>query len=334
MFAAIGWFVLGLVLLALGGDSIVKGAAGLGRRLGLAPFAVGLLLVAFATSLPELWLNVMAIATGQHSLALGNAVGSNVVNVGLTLGAAAFAAPLLVRWRALAPLLVVLIAGTIGVMVLGLDGVLSRVDGAILVIAFVAVVAYALVRSRHESAELQAGIAEYTYTQDALGLNLVRVLIGAALLTLGSGLIVGGLPFSLLGLDLSESHASIIGAGLGMTPLVTGLLPVAIATALPEAAAAIAAARRGQGDIVAGHVIGSSLVNLLLVVGGIALVSPAHGLAVPASFLRFEWPAALVFALMLVPVLRGDLRVSRNEGIGLLVALVVWIAFELVLLQR
>ena len=83
-----------------------------------------------------------------------------------------------------------------------------------------------------------------------------------------------------------------------------------------------------------GYVIGSSLVNLLLVVGGIALVSPAHGLAVPASFLRLEWPAALVFALMLLPVLRGDLRVSRNEGIGLLVALVAWIAFELVLLQR
>ena len=112
------------------------------------------------------------------------------------------------------------------------------------------------------------------------------------------------------------------------------MVGVAIATALPEAAAAIAAARRGQGDIVAGHVIGSSLVNLLLVVGGIALVSPAHGLAVPESFLRLEWPAALVFALMLLPVLRGDLRVSRNEGIGLLVALVAWIAFELVLLQR
>lgn len=334
MFAAIGWCVLGLVLLALGGDSIVKGAAGLGRRFGLAPFAVGLLLVAVATSLPELWVNGLAIASGQQSLALGNAVGSNVVNIGLTLAAAAIAAPLLVRWRALAPLLAVLVAGTVGVMVLGLDGLLSRVDGAVLVLAFVAVVAYALVRSKRESGELQASIADFTFTQDGLGLNLVRVLIGAALLTLGSGLIVGGLPFSLLGLDLSDSRAAMIGAALGMTPLLTGLLPLAIATALPEAAAAVAAARRGQGDIVAGHVIGSSLVNLLLVVGGIALVSPAHGLAVPASFLRLEWPAALVFALMLVPVLRGDLRVSRNEGIGLLVALAAWIAFELFLLQR
>lgn len=335
MAAALTWFVLGLVLLALGGDSIVKGASGLGQRLGLKPFVVGLLLVALATSLPELWVNALAIASGQSSLALGNAVGSNIVNIGLTLGAAALAAPLLVRWRALSPLLAVLVVGTLAVILLGLDGVLSRLEGLGLLVAFVAVVAFAAARADSEEPALREEIAAFTWTQTGLGLNLVRVLLGGALLTLGAAMIVGGLPFRVLGLDLSTSHAAILGAALGMTPLVAGLLPVAIGTALPEVAAAIAAARRGQGDVVAGHVIGSSLVNLLLVVGGMAAFAPGGlGLPVPASFVRLEWPAAIAFALMLVPVLRGDLRVSRNEGLVLLVAFAAWVAFELVLLYR
>jgi hypothetical protein len=107
MLTAIALFLLGLVLLALGGDSIVKGASGLAQRLGLTPFTAGLVLVAFATSLPELAVNLVAILHGQGELALGNAVGSNVANVGLTLGAAALAAPIVVRWRALSPLLVI-----------------------------------------------------------------------------------------------------------------------------------------------------------------------------------------------------------------------------------
>ncbi|GAB3755368.1 sodium:calcium antiporter [Lysobacter olei] len=317
MLTAVGMFLLGLVLLALGGDSIVKGASGLAQRLGLSAFTTGLLLVAFATSLPELAVNAHAVIRGQQSLALGNAVGSNVVNFGLTLGAAALAAPLVVRWRALSPLLLVLLVGTVAVMGLGLDGVLSRMDGLLLLAAFIAVVAFALARGRNEVPELQAEIEAFARTRTDLALNLVRFAIAAALLYYGSRLVV--------------THAPVLGAGLGMTPLLTGLLPVAIGTALPEMAAALAAARRGQGDLVAGHVIGSSLSNLLLVVGGMAAFNP---LPLPASFVRFELPAALVFALMLVPVLRGDLRVSKREGGVLLAALLAWVAFELLMIQR
>ena len=317
MLAAVGMFLLGLVLLALGGDSIVKGASGLAQRLGLSPFTTGLLLVAFATSLPELAVNAHAIVRGQQALALGNAVGSNVVNFGLTLGAAAFAAPLIVRWRALSPLLLVLLVGTVAVMVLGLDGVLSRGDGLVLLAGFVVVVAFALVRGRNETRELQQEIEAFARTRTDLALNLVRFALAAALLYYGSRLVV--------------VHAPVLGAGLGMNPLLTGLLPVAIGTALPEMAAAVAAARRGQGDLVAGHVIGSSLSNMLLVVGGMAVFNP---LPLPESFVRFELPAALVFALMLVPVLRGDLRVSKREGGVLVLALLAWVAFELLMIHR
>ena len=312
----IAFFVLGLALLALGGDSIIKGAAGLAQRFGVSPFATGLVLVAFGTSLPELAVNARAVWAGQPALALGNAVGSNVVNVGLTLGAAALAAPLLVRWRALSPLLAVLLLATLAVMALGWDGRLSRLDGGVLLAAFVAVVAFALVRARDERPEVRAALDGYASTRTDLALNLVRVAIAVGLLSYGARWVVASAPS--------------IGLALGMEPLLTGLLVVAVGTALPEMAAAVAAARRGQGDLVVGHVIGSSLFNLLVVLGGMAVVADV---AVPASFVRFELPAALAFALLLVPVLRGDLRVGRGEGAVLLAAFVAWWAFEFWLLR-
>ncbi len=312
MAAALGFFLLGLLLLALGGDSIVKGASGLAQRLGLSAFATGVLLVAFATSLPELAVNARAIWVGSQSLALGNAVGSNVVNFGLTLGAAALAAPLLVRWRALLPLLLSFIAGSVLLVVFALDGMLSRVEGALLLALFVAVLAWMLARSRGESAEVHATLGGYVATRGAPWLNLLRFVLAAVLLYYGARLVVG--------------HAPVIGAGLGMAPLLTGLIVVAIGTALPEVAAAIAAARRGHGDMVLGHVIGSSVFNLLLVVGGMAAWRP---LPLPASFVRFEVPAALALALVLYPMLKGDLRISRREGGVLALAFVAWLLFEL-----
>lgn len=304
-------FLLGLVLLALGGDSMVKGASGLAQRMGASPFVAGLLLVAFGTSLPELAVNARAVWAGVPALALGNAVGSNVVNIGLTLGAAALAAPLLVRWRALAPLLGVLILATAGVVALGWDGSLSRLDGMLLLIAYLAVLGFALARSGREQAEVRAELDAYARTQTGLALNLLRFAIAVALLYFGARWVVAGAPA--------------LGAALGFEPLLSGLLVVAIGTALPEVAAAVAAARRGQGDLVAGHVIGASLFNLLVVLGGMAAL---REVAVPASFVRLELPAALAFALLLVPVLRGDLRVGRGEGGALLVAFAAWVAFE------
>jgi len=337
MLTAIGLFVLGLVLLALGGDSIVKGAAGLAQRFGLTPFTTGLVLVAFATSLPELAVNAMAIVHDQGELALGNAVGSNVANIGLTLGAAALAAPMVVRWRALSPLLLVLMAGTLAVLTLGADGTLSRIEGLVLLLAFVAVFGFAIARSRSEATEVREQVAQYAQTSTLLGQNLIRFVLGAVLLWLGSTLIVGGAGVQLFGLDLSDVGAAAIGKTLGLSPVLTGLLPVAIGTALPEVAAAVAAARRGQGDMVMGHVIGASVFNILVIVGGMATCG---ALALPMTLmgpgqfalpLGYELLAALAFALMLYPVLRGDLRVSRGEGGVLLVAYLAWVVFELLL---
>lgn len=315
MIAATVWFLLGLVLLALGGDSIVKAASGLAQRFGASPFVAGLLLVAFGTSLPELVVNLRAFAVGAEDLALGNAVGSNIANVGLTLGAAALAAPLLVRTRLLSPLLVLLAVASLALIVFGLDGVIARWEGGLLLLGFVAVLVFVLRRARSEPEPVREAIAAYAMTRTGLAMNIVRVLFAALCLYYGARWIVQAAP--------------VFGAGLGWSPLLVGLLPVAIGTALPEVAAAIAAARRGQGDMVLGHVIGSSLFNLLVVVGGMAALRP---LALPGSFVKLELPAAIAFVLVLYPMLRGDLRISRREGGVLLVAFVAWIALELALI--
>lgn len=314
MVAALSWLVAGIVLLALGGDSLVKAASGLARRMGLSPFVTGLVLVGFATSLPELAVNLRAMWQDEPALALGNAVGSNIANFGLTLGAAALCAPLLIRWKALPSLLVCLVVATLATILLAQDGVLTRLDGAVLLAAFVAVLGFAWLFGRRQP-ELRAQFNDFAATSTDLNRNLVRLLIAVALLYFGARWTVQG------GLGLGEA--------LGMESLLAGLLLVAVGTALPEMAAAIAAARRGQGDIVAGHVIGSSLVNLLLVVGGMAIV---RDVPVPASFVRFELPAALVLAALLLPMLRGDLRISRAEGGVLLLAFLAWLGFEWMLL--
>lgn len=310
------WFLLGLLLLALGGDTLVKGVSGLAQKAGLSPFTAGLLLMALGTSLPELFINGAALVDGQPALALGNAVGSNLVNLGLTLPIAVLCAPLLVRMRLLSPLLIVLIVATALVMVFGLDGHINRPEGAILLAGFVVVMVRMVVLGRSEAPEVRASVETFASTRTVPWLNLVRLVIGVVLLGYGARDVVHAIQG--------------IAPSLGLTPLMAGLLPLAIGSALPEVAAAIVAARRGQGDMVLGHVIGSSVCNLLLVIGGMAVIAP---LALPASFVRLELPAAIALAVVLVPMLRGDLRVSRGEASVLLLAFIGWIVLELAFLS-
>jgi len=314
LMAASGSFILGLLLLALGGDSIVKAASGLALRFGASPFVAGLCLIAFGTSLPELAVNARAISLGMQDLALGNAVGSNIVNVGLTLGLAAMAAPLLVRMRLLGPLLVVLVVATLAVIGFGLDGALSRIEGIVLLLLFVALLWWLPRRAARESEPVREAVSAFAITSPMLGQNLLRLVIALLLLYFGAGLVV--------------KSAALLGTSMGLSPLLVGLLPVAIATALPEVVAAVVAAKRGQGEMVVGHVIGSSLFNLLVIVGGMAAWRP---LPLPASFVRLELPAAIAFALVLYPMLRGDLKVSRLEGAILFGAFCGWVVLELLL---
>ena len=314
MAEALGLFALGVLALALGGDSVVKGISGLSQQLGMRPFVAGLVLLAFGTSVPELAVNLRAVWQQQPHLALGNAVGSNVVNLGLCLGLAALAAPLVLRARMLVPMLVLLAVATFALIVFGLDGYVGRIEGAVLLLGFFAAAALILRHGGREDAEVQAEFVAFASTRTGLAQNVLRLVIATVVLYFGARWVVSG------GLALGQQ--------LGMSALMVGLLPVAIGTALPEIAAAIAAARRGQGDMVAGHVIGSSLFNLLAIVGGMALTRP---LALPASFVKFELPAVLVLTLLVYPLLRSGRRITQQEGGILCLAFLAWAVLELLL---
>jgi cation:H+ antiporter len=310
--SAIGLFLLGLFLLLLGGDSVVKGASGLAQRFGLSPFASGLLLVAFATSVPELAVNAYAVAVGQSDLALGNAIGSNIVNIGLTLGVSALVSPLLISMRLLAAEIVFILVASGLVLLFGFDGTIVRWEGGILLAAFLGFLFYVFSRGRDESAEVQKELAAFAVTSSALMQNLIRFALAAALLFFGSRLVVQSAPE--------------IGLAMGMGTMLTGLVVVAIGTALPEIVTAALAAYNGHGNAVAGQVLGACLFNLLFIVGGMAAFKP---LPVPASFVTLEVPAAMAFALLLYPILGGDLKINRREGGLLVFAFLVWLGFEL-----
>lgn len=317
MLGSLGMFFGGLLLLLLGGDSVLKGASGLAQRLGLSPFAAGLLLVAFATSVPELVVNAYAWNAGQSDLAFGNAIGSNIVNMGLTLGAAALAAPLLIGMRVLAAEIILILVASGAVLFFGLDGVIARWEGGVLLAGFVGVLVFVFRRARLESAAVQTELVAFAETRTGLVQNLIRLAIAAAILFYGAKFVVAGAPA--------------IGQALGFGSLLTGVLVVAIGTALPEVVTAVMAARAGQGNVVAGHVLGACLFNLLFIVGGMAMLRP---LAMPASFVSLELPAAMAFALALVPMLAGDLRLSRREGGILVLLFVLWVGFECLLAWR
>jgi cation:H+ antiporter len=312
MLISIGLFLGGLLALLLGGDSAVKGIAGTSQRFGVSGFKTGVLMMLFATSIPELAVNAYAIFNGQTEIALGNAIGSNIVNIGLTLGLAAVAAPMLIGMRSLALQVIFLLVATGGVLLLGLDGGLQAWEGGLLLLLFVIAVFLVLQKSSKEVPEIQKEIVETFETNTSLAMNLVRIVVGAGLLYLGAKLVIDAAPA--------------IGLSLGFAPLLTGLTVVAIGTALPEVVMAVLAARSGKTNVVCGLVLGACLFNLLFILGGMALVKPV---ILPASFIAFELPAAMAFTLALYPILGGDLRISRNEGFILLVLFFAWLAFEL-----
>ncbi len=307
----LGMFALGLFLLLLGGDSVVRGTSGLAQRFGLSPFRTGLLLISFATSLPGLAVNAYAFAVGQPELALGNVIGSNIAGLGLTLAAAALFAPLLIGMRLLAAEAVFILVASGVLLMLGLDGSIGRGEGAALLAGFVAFLVFVFRRGGAESAQVQKELAEYSVTSTGLVQNLIRIAFAGGLLFFGSRLVVESAPS--------------IGLALGMDNLLTGLMVVAIGSALPNIVAVAISARNGHGNVVAGQVLGACLFNILFVVGGMALLRP---LAIPASFVTLQLPAAMAFALLLYPVLGGDLKVGRRESGWLLIAFSLWIGFE------
>lgn len=298
------YFVLGLVALVLGAEWLVRGASKLALSLGISPLVVGLTVVAFGTSAPELAVSVQSAWSGQVDIALGNVVGSNLFNLLFILGVSALITPLVVHQQLIRQEVPVMVGVSLLLWALAADGGIGRWDGALL---FLLVVGYTFLIIRQSRQETAAVREEYAESMPGdgkawdrhWGAQTLLVLAGLGLLVLGSRWLVEG--------------AVAFAQYLGVSELIIGLTIVAVGTSLPEVATSILAAIKGEKDIAVGNVVGSSIFNILAVLGGSSLVAP-QSLAVAPSMLSLDIPIMVLVAVACLPVFYTGNAISRGEG--------------------
>jgi cation:H+ antiporter len=291
-------------LLLVGAESLVRGASKLAGLLGIPPLIIGLTIVAYGTSAPELAVSLQSTLGGQGDIALGNVIGSNIFNVLMILGISAIAAPLRVAQQ-LIRLDVPIMIGISGlILMFSLDRLLQPSDGVILVIGSVVYTLFLLYQSRRETdvdvqAEYELEYGNKSTAKLAWLYNLGFLVLGALTLVLGSRLFVFG------AVDIAED--------IGVSQVVIGLTIVAMGTSLPELATSMVATVRGERDIAVGNVVGSNIFNLLTVIGVAALTSNG-GLAIPSAVLNFDLPVMVAVAVACIPIFVTGNEISRWEG--------------------
>lgn len=287
--------VLGLIILTWSADRFVEGAAASAHHLGMPPLSVGILVIGFGTSAPELMVSALSAAEGNPGLALGNAYGSNIANIALVAGLVALLSPLVVRSQILKRELPLLGVATLVSLWCLWDRDISRLDGTILLALLAGTLAYSLWRSSRQN-EPPAEVEEIA-GQMSLKRGLVWTLIGLVLLIASSRLLVWG--------------AVTIASFFGVSDLIIGLTVVAIGTSLPELASSISAVRKNQHDMVLGNMVGSNLFNTLAVVG---VASVIHPIAVEPDALTRDWPVMAALTLLLAVFCLTGRRITRLEG--------------------
>ena len=314
-FIALG---LGLIALVGGAELLVKGAATIATRLGIAPVVVGLTVVAFGTSAPEFAVSVGASVSGNTDMSLGNVVGSNIFNILLILGLSATVGGLVVTQRLIRfdiPIMI-LVSGV--VFVLALNNSIGRIEGAVM---FVALLVYTVWLIRNARKDTNQVMDEYSESIDELEDQITDKPLWVLI-----SFIAGGLGLLVLGSNLLVNSATDIAESLGVSDLVIGLTVVAAGTSLPELATSVLAAIRGQRDIAVGNVVGSNIFNLLGVLG-LSGVLASDGIPVTDEGLRLDLPVMIVAALVLIPICWNGFMIKRWEGFLLMAYYVAYVAY-------
>lgn len=295
-------FLLGLAALVAGAELLVRGASRLARTLGASPLVVGLTVVAFGTSAPEIAVSVGAVASGTTDLAIGNVVGSNILNVLLILGLSALIAPLCVHVQIIRQEVPLMIGASLVLVALSLDGRIGRGEAALLCALLMAYTTFLVLQARRAPRDDQD-----EFDRDAPASQWDRHWAVQLLL------VAGGLGLLVLGAGWLVDAAIVFARSLGVSELIIGLTIVAAGTSMPEIATSVMASLRGQRDIAVGNVIGSNMFNILGCLGVSGLVSSA-GLQVPDSVLNFDLWVMVATALACLPVFLTGREIARWEG--------------------
>lgn len=301
-------FISGLVILILGADFLLRGATRLAAAFGISPLAIGLTIVAIGTASPEIAVSLQAAVNGQGDLTLGNVLGSNIFNILFILGMTAIVAPIVIAEQLIRMDAPIMLAASILVLGLALDGNIGIFDSLVLLACLIAYTIFALHQSRAESKKVQNEYAEefaekQPRTTKNTVINIFFILAGLGLLAVGSGWLV-------------ESAVTIARA-LKVSELVIGLTIVAIGTSLPEVTTSVIAALKNESDIAVGNAVGSNIFNLLGVLGVGALLAP-DGISVAARVLQLDFLVMIFVALVSLPIFFLDNRISQVEGLLLL----------------
>ncbi|MDZ7923725.1 MAG: calcium/sodium antiporter [Marinagarivorans sp.] len=309
MVLAAAAILLGFIVLVWSADKFVDGAAATASHFGMPSLLVGMVIVGFGTSAPEMVVSAMAALDGKPDLALGNALGSNIVNTGLILGVTAIITPILVSSKMVHKEIPLLIAICLLLGGLLWDGSLSRLDAIILLVGFFTVIGWSIysgLKNKDDSlsAEFEAELKEKAMP---IGSAVFWLILGFALLLASSRLLVWG--------AVNVAHA------LGVSDLIIGLTIVALGTSLPELAASVAAVRKGEHDIAIGNVVGSNMFNILAVVGIAGVIAPMPTFA--PEVLTRDWTTMLGLTLLLLAMafrFKKQGCINRVQG-GVLLAL-------------
>lgn len=301
----------GLILLVAGAEILVRGSANIGLRIGISPLIVGLTIVAFGTSAPELAVSIRSITSGLSGLVLGNVIGSNIANIGLILGITALIIPLRITRQLLRNQIPQMIAASLLLWILLLDNTLNFFDGIILTTALLAFLVYNFRQANIETQDKDLSIVAPDFSLIGRGtpFDILLVIIGMALLVYGSSVFVGNAVTIARIVDVSEA--------------IIGLTLVAIGTSIPELATCSIAAFRKQTDIALGNIIGSNLFNILGILGVTSLIGPVDG----SQISQQDFVFLMLFSLILYPMARSGLNLSRTEGAFLLTGYLVFLVF-------
>jgi cation:H+ antiporter len=310
------FFALGLAALVAGAEALVRGASKIALSLGISPLVVGLTIVAVGTSSPEVAVSVGAVFNGNTDIAIGNVVGSNILNVLLVLGAGALIAPLAVHSQLIRQEVPIMIGASLLLVVMLVDGRLGRLDGAVLVVLLVGYMAFLVLQSRAETERIRDEYAQAVRRDGQWdghwSVQLLLIAVGLGLLVLGSNWMV----------DAAVAFAR----ALGVSDLVIGLTVIAVGTSMPEIAASIMAALRGERDIAVGNVIGSNTFNILGCLGIAGLVS-ADGLRVAPAVLNFDLWVMVAVAVACLPVFIAGREIGRGKGVLFLGYYAAYVAY-------
>ncbi|MDH3615014.1 MAG: calcium/sodium antiporter [Gammaproteobacteria bacterium] len=310
--------IAGLVLLMWGADRFVHGAAAAARNFGVAPLLIGLTVVAFATSAPEILVSVVAALQKEPGLAIGNAIGSNIVNVGLVLGITAIIRPIKMESATLRREMPALLAVSLLTVSLFLDSYLSRVDGLVMLTGLI-IVMFWLARLGLRSAAndpIKRDFEAEIPSDVSMKMAMVWLAIGLGTLLVGAELLVDG--------------AIGVATILGISEVVIGILVVALGTSLPELAVSLTSALKGEYGLAIGNIVGSNIFNLLAVIGVAATIEPS---ALAPTVLSLHIFVMVAFTLVLFAMTydyNGNAELSRLEGLALLVAFIAYDSYVVV----